>query len=52
MFWDILMMICNKLIKRFISKVIDRYTLAHKDIFMISIEWNAEKRYPRRPTML
>ena len=33
-------------INRFISKVINRYTLAHKDILVISIEWNAEKHYP------
>ena len=58
------MMICNKLMERFVgavlhfhqylmalliqrfrSKVTNWYTLAQCDIFMISIVWNAEKRY-------
>ena len=39
----------TKVIKRFITKVINQYTLAHKENFMISIEWNAEKRYPPTP---
>ena len=33
-------------INRFICKVINRYILAHKNILVISIEWNAGKRYP------